>query len=823
MAGYLDDILPLLSEGVGKSLLSKSSRQRKRGRNIGLGLFIKTMFDEKLSKNALQDVEDMERNLTAQKAENALKFKKRSRIGVRYQNLLAEAQEKGIGLLEHMKNRAGDSWIEEATRSGTTPDAINSRENIKLRNNYIEDVGTANYNELMQEYDNFEEGPQTLAAFNLPLTNFIAGQKRKLLSPGNTDMFGKVFSKIKGEEYNFDLAQHNANVDKITAHKKYPNSKITRLDKELPTAYGEIELINRDSIYNWLQTNKIMTDIHDGNLSFPAINNEINKLIEKEGASAVTLDRVQRLFLDFGFDTPDYNSLIKAGNDLEEGQKLAFRKFEAEGGDLSWLANEPSLSNPLLQVLITKGPTYSKEIEQIKQLDLIPNDSRLIQIERIMAGTPEGNQLLEAIEDDPRLKPNYLYKIDEISKKLGLDPTIKEVQAVSIASKFLLSRYQNPQNSGNFLESEMIGYDIDVLRTFAGSEIDDDDFEKLFPTYMDQARNIKDPTSRDFKAQQIYDTFVKRLEDQKGDYDLKVGKLNEMNKITARLVKDQHIWSDFDENFKLINREVKEAMKKPEGTDIEISENGWDIEALNDIPYLGGMTEFLYGGKINPREIGVTVIGAGGTYHLLKMGLPYVAEKVTGKVTQAIDKANKSKIKTTIISKIGKFAIKEGLVDPRVEVTKTVDKVQKVDGKPEYKRFTKDVEHKSGPKRGQVQWKAGQRERYLSGPNKGKLKPPIIKKEKVIKPSRKGTTNFTAGQKYLKENENKLWNNPILGKSLPGRLFRVAILGSIFASQKGEAAEDLTIGDRDGEMYKEEMESLGIGVYDPLEDTEREI
>ena len=93
MAGYLDDILPLLSEGVGKSLLSKSSRQRKRGRNIGLGLFIKTMFDEKLSKNALQDVEDMERNLTAQKAENALKFNKRSRIGVRYQNLLAEAQE----------------------------------------------------------------------------------------------------------------------------------------------------------------------------------------------------------------------------------------------------------------------------------------------------------------------------------------------------------------------------------------------------------------------------------------------------------------------------------------------------------------------------------------------------------------------------------------------------------------------------------------------------------------------------------------------------------------------------------------------------------
>ena len=97
-----------------------------------------------------------------------------------------------------------------------------------------------------------------------------------------------------------------------------------------------------------------------------------------------------------------------------------------------------------------------------------------------------------------------------------------------------------------------------------------------------------------------------------------------------------------------------------------------------------------------------------------------MAEKVTGKVTQAIDKANKSKIKTTIISKIGKFAIKEGLVDPRVEVTKTVSKVQKVDGKPEYKRFTEDVEHKSGPKRGQVQWKAGRRERYLSGPNKGK-------------------------------------------------------------------------------------------------------
>ena len=75
----------------------------------------------------------------------------------------------------------------------------------------------------------------------------------------------------------------------------------------------------------------------------------------------------------------------------------------------------------------------------------------------------------------------------------------------------------------------------------------------------------------------------------------------------------------------------------------------------------------------------------------------------------------------------------------------------------------------------------------------------------------------------MKANINKLWNNPILGKSITGRLLRLSALGFILAPQKGEAAEDLTIGDRYGEMYKEEMESLGIDVYDPFEDIEREI
>ena len=140
MAGYLDDILPLLSEGVGKSLLSKSSKQRNRGRNVAGLIFLKSLFDEKLSKNALQDIEDVERNETAQKAENALKFKKRSRIAVRYQNRLAEAQEKGISLLEHMKNLAGDSWLGQAQRRGIIPAAMNTPKNIELRNNYTEDV-----------------------------------------------------------------------------------------------------------------------------------------------------------------------------------------------------------------------------------------------------------------------------------------------------------------------------------------------------------------------------------------------------------------------------------------------------------------------------------------------------------------------------------------------------------------------------------------------------------------------------------------------------------------------------------------------------------
>ena len=465
----------------------------------------------------------------------------------------------------------------------------------------------------------------------------------------------------------------------------------------------------------------------------------------------------------------------------------------------------------MLEVIEDLQSPINKEIE---------DDKQALEVWQLMDNL--GAQLLEILGDNDSLKRMYIYKVDEIADKLVLDRKINEAEAITMATKFLLGEHQNSQTAGNLLESEMIGYDVDILRE---AEIDDDDLEKMFPIYMNQVREIKDSTSQKFKAQQIYDTFIKRLEDQQGDYDSKLGKLNEMNKLTARLVKDQHPPSSFDENFKLKNREVREAMNKPTGVVTEISEAGWawDIEALNDIPYLGGMTEFLYGGKINPREIGVTVIGAGGTYHLLKMGLPYVAEKVTGKVTQAIDKANKSKIKTAIISKIGKFAIKEGLVDPRVEVTKTVDKVQKVDGKPEYKRFTKDVKHNSGPKRGQVQWKAGQRERYLSGPNKGKLKPPITKKEKVIKPSRKGTTNFTAGQKYLKENVNKLWNNPIVGKTWYGKVFRGVVLGSILASQEGEAAEDLTIGKVSKEMYKEEMKSLGIDVYDPFEDIEREI
>ena len=42
----------------------------------------------------------------------------------------------------------------------------------------------------------------------------------------------------------------------------------------------------------------------------------------------------------------------------EAGQKTAFRRFKAEGGDLSWLNSEPSYANPLLQELITKADEF---------------------------------------------------------------------------------------------------------------------------------------------------------------------------------------------------------------------------------------------------------------------------------------------------------------------------------------------------------------------------------------------------------------------------------------------------------------------------------
>ena len=236
-----------------------------------------------------------------------------------------------------------------------------------------------------------------------------------------------------------------------------------------------------------------------------------------------------------------------------------------------------------------------------------------------------------------------------------------------------------------------------------------------------------------------------------------------------------------------------------------------DIEALNDIPYLGRLTEALYDKKINLREIGVTIGTGYGTVSFLKWGVPKV-----------IDKSGAVEATKKLVSKIGQVAINKGWVDPKVEVTETVTRNKLVDGKVQYETYDKDVKYKSGPKKGQVQFKKDTRIRYQSGPKKGSLKP-ITEKVQVTKLSTKGQTNFKVGQKYLKGLGKKMWKNPIIGKTRTGKLFRFGTIALILYPQKGEAAEDLTIGEVYQEGLRQEFKELGIDVYDPLEDTEREI
>ena len=855
----LDD-LDLDIDPAVKSLLGKTSSKKIGARNIGAFLILKKILDNKYLRQAQQDVEDMELNKTSRKAENAVKFAERSQISTTYNNILTTAKENGRTLLEQMNWRAGEQWYQNHLAQGGTPATANTPHNLALKENFMEEQGQIDFKNLEAEYKNFKAGPQTLSTFNLPLETFINDQKRKLLSKSNTDLFGRIFKKageiigLSEKETDFDLATHNSRVEKMLQYDRYPQSKIISKD----ISYGEMEFVNRHALYNWAAIN--LEEQYGERPHFSLINDEVNNQIKQAQLNGriVNNDTMQTHLLGL---SPEYivkNN--KNASDLDRAQEEAFRRFGEEGGSIAWLASQPSYIRPLTQALRDKDPTtYASQIKQLENLPNLPSSTEEIAILTALGGINGGQELLDTLKNNDRHQRNYVYKIHEISKKIMLTQDISVQEANTLAAKFILSHYNNPNQSANLFSLEMIGFDYDILQ---GKQIEKDDSEELegqAGTYFEQLSNIQDMSARQSKGNQIYETILNVIKDSDKNEDKKRDDLGWLNKLSARHVGDniQSTQHDFGENFIHKNNKIKQAFNDPkESTEID----GMDLEYINDIPYVGGLTEALYDEKISPRELGFTLGTAAGGYSFLTWAVP-----------RAIDKAGAREITKNFVSRIGQFAINKGWVDPREEVTSKVTQPRKIDGKTQYEtvtekvtqnkkingktqyeKHTKAVKYDSGPKKGKIKFKKGQYKTIQSGPNKGKRIPikekvdvtkyktiksgpnkgkriPLKEKIDVTKLSRKGQTNFKVGQKFLKSLSKTLWKNPVVGKTLTGKLIRFGTAALILYPQKGEAAEeDQTIGERQSDFwsqqYREEMESLGFKVYDPLGDEEiREI
>ena len=249
---WLDDIIGKAGEdadlGFGtKSLLSSNKKERQKGRQlVGLKV-VRDFLNNRYSKQADDDWLNFENNFVSQKAKALRDWNMRAEIDKTHQEYLARQRKKGYEtLLPVFEDIAGEGWVAEHGK-----DALDlSSDNREAYNMHKKIEGERLWKNHKLEYGNFERGPTTLEEFTQPIKTAYETAKKRIYSPYNTTVEGRILRKISPNlEYNNPTAiEFNTKVAKMMANKELPNIKDDPQYAGLPREFGDIDYLNLTDI-----------------------------------------------------------------------------------------------------------------------------------------------------------------------------------------------------------------------------------------------------------------------------------------------------------------------------------------------------------------------------------------------------------------------------------------------------------------------------------------------------------------------------------------------------------------------------------------------
>ena len=245
---WLDDIIEKAGEDADlgfdtKSLLSSNKKRRRKGRQLIGATIIRDILNNRFLKQANDDWLNFENNFTSQKAKALRDWNMRAEIDKSHQEKEAIRRKRGYSTLQRVfEDEAGLDWV--AKHGERALDL--SDDNRKAYNKYKEIEGKRRWKNHQLEYGNFERGPTTLEEFTQPMKTAYETAKKRIYSPYNTTVGGRILRKINPkEEHNDPTAiEFNTKVAEMMANKELPNLKDDPQYAGLPREFGDIDYLD---------------------------------------------------------------------------------------------------------------------------------------------------------------------------------------------------------------------------------------------------------------------------------------------------------------------------------------------------------------------------------------------------------------------------------------------------------------------------------------------------------------------------------------------------------------------------------------------------
>tara|TARA_R100000008_G_scaffold60712_1_gene38157 strand:+ start:4178 stop:5704 length:1527 start_codon:yes stop_codon:yes gene_type:complete len=494
-----------------KGLLSRQKSQRSKAmKGFGLLLF-NEYFRNKNYIEAEKQAIDVLQSGTVEKAKAVAKFNRKSKIVNRYENLQAQADQKGIDLKELFRRNAQEKFIAN--------ELDGNRDLIPLNNKLIKDYSNAEglrlYNNLMDSYNNFMEGPTTVEEYTQPIDNAIKNISRQLESEGKKGLrknVGRIARKVAGyEEKPFNLEDFNKNIKSLAERERY--QPITLDESETPIE--NVDYIDEANIH--LKLIDLSPSVENAELlkelDLPFIESYTKKLQKEYAERGIRLTDTSALSEILDLDSVTLSTHISFNNAYEKNMSELRSLYKQEDGQRKVLekAIEDRSLMPYVYQIATeeKDPVFQSLITD--RLGDTPSDSKLKNyIATLQIINPDWYE--KNFADDSVKQRMAALNIHSILSDIS-DLEMTEIQNIQIAAKMFEEAY-------TFEDSENLKYDhFTYQRTKIELGLGDFYMEetpdKTIEYYLNNIRKVYGPKSDkekefiEFTKNNIVNTYFK--------------------------------------------------------------------------------------------------------------------------------------------------------------------------------------------------------------------------------------------------------------------------------------------------------------------------